>query len=117
MQGQHSATTASSSSVSGTSHAHGHHHGGCGGLDSLIQEIDASDSTTSDSLIADSLTGSSATTGSTVGSSGVSTLQQDFQNLLSSVGTSSNQVSLSDFLKTVSNNLHTTQASTGTATV
>jgi len=119
LQSQNSTTTASNSSISGATgatHAHHHHHGG-GGLDSLIQELDASSSSTSDSLIADSLTGTTATGGSSTASSSVSTLQQDFQNLLSSVGTSSNQVSLSDFLKTVSNNLHTTQASTATASV
>ncbi len=105
-QNTNSASNSSISDATGTHHHH--HHGDINGLDSLIQQIDASSATTSNSLTGSTTTSNSAS---------ISTLQQDFQNLLSSVGNSGNQVSLSDFLKTVSNNLHTTQASTSTATV
>ena len=79
-----------------------HHHGGGAGaienkLQSLIQQLSSTSST------------------ATAPSSGTSTspLQQDFQNLLSSLGAGGNQSSLPDFLKAIAENLKTNGTSQG----
>lgn len=71
-----------------------HYHGGLSkmenGLQNIIQQLSTGDSS--------SATGTS--------NSSVSALQQDFQNLMTAMGGStSNQASLSDFLKSIATNL------------
>ncbi len=79
------------SSTSSTSGASGHHHGGLSSLQNdlqgLIQQL-------------------SSASGSDSGNSTTSTLQTDYQNLLSSLGaTSSNSNSLTNFLQALQQNL------------
>ena len=92
------------SGASGAPRGH-HHHGGGGvarmesNLQSLIQQLSSSDSTSS----ATDTSGSSTATVSATNSS--STLQQSYQNLLSSLGLSGGSSSLGNFLQALSQNL------------
>jgi hypothetical protein len=95
---QHGASAASSgtSNSGGHGHGRGHRHGGGGGLQSLIQQLSASSSTSSSAT-------SSAT--STAASAQLSSLQQSFNSLVSTVGGSGSQASLSNFLTTLASDL------------
>lgn len=85
-----SATDTSGASGKG----HRYHGGGLNAtqdkLQSLIQQLSSSSSTSSTGTIDPTTTG----------------LQQDFQNLLTSLGATGNQTSLASFLQTISSNLH-----------
>ena len=80
-------------------------------LQSLIQQVDSSSSAsaTSSTATAGSSSGNSSTTATTTAAqpagSSVATLQQDFQNLLASVGGTSSQATLGGFLQSLSQNL------------
>jgi hypothetical protein len=83
--------SSSASAVNGISRGQGHHHGGIGkmesNLQSLIQQL------------------SSSSTSSTAANSPDAALQQSFQSLLNTQGSSTNQTTLAGFLQTLSQNL------------
>ncbi len=97
------------SGVTGVHGGHGHHHHGGGGasqiqaeLQSLIQQLTAASGTSGTS-------GVSGTTGSPGASNALgaadTTLQQNFQNLLSAQGVTGSQANLTSFLQTLSQGL------------
>jgi hypothetical protein len=88
------AASASTPAVSGMSGQHHHHGGGAGAIEAKLQN-----------LIAQLSSSGTGTASGTASSPAISTLQQDFQNLLTSSGASGNQTSLASFLQSLSQNL------------
>jgi len=87
-----------------------HHHGGglqrlTSGLQSLIQQLSSTDSTSTTTTDASSVGTVDATAGGSTSSTDGSALQQDFSNLLASLGVTNNQTSLADFLSALQNTL------------
>jgi hypothetical protein len=99
-QPDNAAVEAASGSAAGASPAvHGHHQHGGGkleaGLQSLIQQLSSSNAGTADS---------SAASGSS--SPAQDSLQQSFKNLMAADGASGSSATLSSFLQTLSQNMH-----------
>jgi hypothetical protein len=92
--GDAGATAAIGAASAGVSGQHHHHGGGAGGIEAKLQNLIAQ------------LSSPGAASGTGAASSpAISTLQQDFQNLLASSGASGNQTSLASFLQSLSQNL------------
>lgn len=109
VNGQGTALGTSDGTTYAPAQGHGHHHhdGGSineieGKLQNLIQQLSSSGSTQTDTSTA---TPTAANSSETNVDSSLSTLQSDFKNVLSSMGISGDKESLSDFLKSVSQNL------------
>lgn len=98
---------AQSSGAAGASGTPHFHHGGKSHLEadinSLLQQLSASDSSTDSTT--DSSTDSDTSASSGSDGSTVAQLQQSFQNLLSTLGASNDQASLGSFLQALENNL------------
>ncbi|OIQ68855.1 hypothetical protein GALL_495450 [mine drainage metagenome] len=88
-------TAAIGAASAGVSGQHHHHGGGAGGIEAKLQNLIAQLSSP----------GAASGTGTASSSPAISTLQQDFQNLLASSGSSGNQTSLASFLQSMSQNL------------
>jgi hypothetical protein len=114
--GSQQAAGTSSTTLGGGGHRHGHGHGhgkggGIGaGLQSLIQQLSASSSASSNATstatsASTSTSPASANATTTAANAQLASLQQSFNNLMSSVGGSGSQANLSNFLTTLASDL------------